>query len=87
MNATNHRFNKEASPCDMPGLCAILVGGVCDLLNIENYSAKSFSHGNPRKISTSKIECYTVYIYIYIYSVNYKEHRPLTHTYVLYLEW
>ena len=27
-----------------------------DLLNLENYSAKSFSHGNPQKISTSKIE-------------------------------
>ena len=40
--------------------CAILVGVVCDLLNLENYSAKSFSHGNPWKISTSKIECYTV---------------------------
>ena len=39
------------------------IGGVCDLLNLENYSAKSFSH-NLIKISTSKIECYTVYIYI-----------------------
>ena len=26
----------------------------------ESYSAKSFSHGNPRKISTSKIERYMV---------------------------
>ena len=40
---------------------SILVGGVCDLLNLENYSVKSFSHGNPRKISTSKIEHYTVF--------------------------
>ena len=31
-----------------------------DLLNLENYSAKSFSHGNPQKISTLKIERYTV---------------------------
>ena len=31
-----------------------------DLLNLENYSAKSFRHGNPRKISTSKIGRYTV---------------------------
>ena len=38
----------------------ILVGEVCDLLNLENYSAKSFNHGNPRKLSTSKIERYTV---------------------------
>ena len=44
----------------MPGMCAILVGGVCDLLKLENYSSKSFSHGNPRKIRTSKIERYTV---------------------------
>ena len=40
--------------------CAILVGVVCDLLNFENYSTNSLSHGNPRKLSTSKIERYTV---------------------------
>ena len=39
---------------------AILVGGVCDLMNLENYSAKSFSRGNPQKISSSKIERYTI---------------------------
>ena len=44
-----------------------LVGWVCDLLNFENYSAKSFSHGNPRKISTSKIERHTVYITLHTY--------------------
>ena len=43
-------------------MCAILVGGVCDLLNFESYSAKSFSRGNLRKISTSKIERYTVWL-------------------------
>ena len=59
VNATNHRFN-ETSPLRYACTCAILVGGVCDLLNLENNSAKSFSHGNPRKSSTSKIEHYTV---------------------------
>ena len=53
------RTGNEASPCDMPGPCAILVGVVCYLLNLENYCAKSISHGNPRTISTSKIERYT----------------------------
>ena len=59
MNATNHRFNNEAYHYDMPGPCACEVGGVWDLLNLKNYSAKSFGHSNP-KISTSKIERYTV---------------------------
>ena len=54
VNARNHCFNNEASHCDMPGPCAILVGGVCDLLNLENYSTKSF---------TLKTERYTVATY------------------------